>query len=81
VRAFHVLDMLQTLSLCTDLGDTKTLLAHPASTSHGRLTEAPAPGRRRRPGADPAWPSAWSMPTTFWPTWRAAWHLPWTFFN
>ena len=39
VRAFHVLDSLQTLSLCTNLGDTKTLVAHPASTSHGRLTE------------------------------------------
>jgi O-succinylhomoserine sulfhydrylase len=38
--AFHVLDSLQTLSLCTNLGDTKTLVAHPASTSHGRLTEA-----------------------------------------
>ena len=39
-RAFHVLDQLRVLSLCTNLGDTKTLLAHPASTSHGRLTEA-----------------------------------------
>ncbi len=39
-RAFHVLDALQTLSLSTNLGDTKTLCAHPASTSHGRLTEA-----------------------------------------
>jgi O-succinylhomoserine sulfhydrylase len=39
-RAFKVLDSLQTLSLSTNLGDTKTLVAHPASTSHGRLTEA-----------------------------------------
>ena len=39
-RAFHVLDAMQVLSLCTNLGDTKSLLAHPASTSHGRLTEA-----------------------------------------
>jgi len=39
-RAFHVLDALQLLSLSTNLGDTKTLCAHPASTSHGRLTEA-----------------------------------------
>jgi len=39
-RAFHVLDGLQTLSLCTNLGDTKTLLSHPASTSHGKLSEA-----------------------------------------
>lgn len=39
-RAFRVLDQLETLSLCTNLGDTKTLCAHPASTSHGRLSEA-----------------------------------------
>jgi O-succinylhomoserine sulfhydrylase len=39
-RAFHVLDSLQVLSLCTNLGDTKTLLTHPASTSHGKLSEA-----------------------------------------
>ena len=39
-RAFHVLDSLRVLSLCTNLGDTKTLLTHPASTSHGKLAEA-----------------------------------------
>lgn len=39
-RAFHVLDSMQVLSLCTNLGDTKTLLTHPASTSHGKLAEA-----------------------------------------
>jgi O-succinylhomoserine sulfhydrylase len=38
-RAFQVLDAMQWLSLSTNLGDTKTLVAHPASTSHGRLTE------------------------------------------
>ena len=38
-RAFQVLDAMQLLSLSTNLGDTKTLVAHPASTSHGRLTE------------------------------------------
>jgi O-succinylhomoserine sulfhydrylase len=38
-NAFHVLDRLRTLSLCTNLGDTKTLLTHPASTSHGKLSE------------------------------------------
>lgn len=38
-RAFHLLDHLQVLSLCTNLGDTKSLLAHPASTSHGKLSE------------------------------------------
>ena len=39
-RAFGVLDALEVMSLCTNLGDTKTLLAHPASTSHGKLSEA-----------------------------------------
>jgi O-succinylhomoserine sulfhydrylase len=39
-RAFHVLDTLQVLSLCTNLGDTKTLCTHPASTSHGKLSDA-----------------------------------------
>ena len=39
-RAFHVLDQMRVLSLSTNLGDTKTLVAHPASTSHGRLTDA-----------------------------------------
>jgi len=38
-RAFHALDSLQVLSLATNLGDTKTMAAHPASTSHGRMTE------------------------------------------
>ena len=39
-KAFHVLDSLKVLSLCTNLGDTKGLLTHPASTSHGKLSDA-----------------------------------------
>ena len=39
-RAFHVLDAARTIARCTNLGDVKTLVSHPASTSHGRLTEA-----------------------------------------
>jgi len=38
-RAFAVLDAVRTASLCTNLGDVKTLVSHPASTSHGRLSE------------------------------------------
>jgi O-succinylhomoserine sulfhydrylase len=38
--AFHVLDSAQFLCRTTNLGDTKTLISHPASTSHGRLSEA-----------------------------------------
>jgi O-succinylhomoserine sulfhydrylase len=37
--AFHVLDRLGFLCRTTNLGDTKTLVSHPASTSHGRLLE------------------------------------------
>ena len=39
-NAFKVMNAMRTASLCTNLGDVKTLIAHPASTSHGRLTEA-----------------------------------------
>ena len=39
-RAFHVIDQTRVLSITANLGDTKTTITHPASTSHGRLTEA-----------------------------------------
>ncbi len=38
-RAFYVIDSTQVCSITTNLGDTKTTIAHPATTSHGRLTE------------------------------------------
>jgi O-succinylhomoserine sulfhydrylase len=38
-RAFHVIDQTQVCSITANLGDTKTTITHPASTSHGRLTE------------------------------------------
>jgi O-succinylhomoserine sulfhydrylase len=39
-NAFHVIDSTQVLSITANLGDTKTTITHPATTSHGRLTEA-----------------------------------------
>jgi O-succinylhomoserine sulfhydrylase len=38
--AFHVIDQTRICSITANLGDTKTTITHPASTSHGRLTEA-----------------------------------------
>ncbi len=38
-RAFQVIDSTQVCSITTNLGDTKTTIAHPATTSHGRLSE------------------------------------------
>lgn len=38
-NAFAVIDHCQVISKTTNLGDTKTTISHPASTSHGRLTE------------------------------------------
>jgi O-succinylhomoserine sulfhydrylase len=38
-NAFHVVDSTQLLSVTANLGDVKTIITHPASTSHGRLTE------------------------------------------
>jgi O-succinylhomoserine sulfhydrylase len=38
-NAFHVIDSTQVVSIATNLGDVKTIITHPATTSHGRLTE------------------------------------------
>ncbi|HEX2540265.1 MAG TPA: O-succinylhomoserine sulfhydrylase [Caldimonas sp.] len=38
-RAFRVIDATQVCSITANLGDTKTTITHPASTSHGRLSE------------------------------------------
>ncbi len=37
--AFHVIDSTEVCSITANLGDTKTTITHPASTSHGRLSE------------------------------------------
>ena len=37
--AFSVIDAAQFLSITANLGDTKTTITHPSSTSHGRLSE------------------------------------------
>ncbi|NML15497.1 O-succinylhomoserine sulfhydrylase [Azohydromonas caseinilytica] len=39
-NAFAVIDATRICSITANLGDTKTTITHPASTSHGRLTEA-----------------------------------------
>lgn len=39
-RSFHVIDSTCVCSITANLGDTKTTITHPASTSHGRLSEA-----------------------------------------
>jgi len=38
-NAFHVIDSTRICSITANPGDTKTTITHPASTSHGRLTE------------------------------------------
>jgi O-succinylhomoserine sulfhydrylase len=38
-NAFAVIDSAQVMSIATNLGDTKTIISHSATTSHGRLTE------------------------------------------
>jgi O-succinylhomoserine sulfhydrylase len=38
-NAFHVIDSTRICSITANLGDTKTTITHPGSTSHGRLTE------------------------------------------
>jgi len=39
-NAFHVMNSTRVVSRATNLGDVKTIITHPGTTSHGRLTEA-----------------------------------------
>jgi len=45
-EAWRFIDATRMISITTNLGDAKTTIAHPASTSHGRLT----PNERERAG-------------------------------
>jgi O-succinylhomoserine sulfhydrylase len=45
-RAWSVIDGVQLMSITANLGDTRTTITHPATTTHGRLTEE----ARRRAG-------------------------------
>jgi len=38
-NAFHLIDSTRLMSVTANLGDVKTIITQPASTSHGRLTE------------------------------------------
>ena len=38
-NAFHVINSTRVVSVATNLGDVKTIITHPGTTSHGRLTE------------------------------------------
>lgn len=38
-NAFQVIDSAEVMSIATNLGDTKSIITHPATTSHGRLSE------------------------------------------
>jgi O-succinylhomoserine sulfhydrylase len=39
-QAFAVIDATRVCSIAANFGDVRTLITHPASTTHGRLTEA-----------------------------------------
>ena len=39
-NAFHMINSTRVVSIATNLGDTKTIISHPGTTSHGRLSEA-----------------------------------------
>jgi O-succinylhomoserine sulfhydrylase len=49
-RAWRVVDAVRLMSITGNLGDTRTTITHPASTTHGRLT----PEARERAGISEA---------------------------
>jgi O-succinylhomoserine sulfhydrylase len=49
-RAWRVIDAIRLMSLTANLGDTRTTITHPSTTTHGRLTAE----ARERAGIDEA---------------------------
>ena len=48
-RAMRFIDATQLVSLCSNLGDTRTIITHPTTTTHSKLTEE----ERQRVGITP----------------------------
>jgi O-succinylhomoserine sulfhydrylase len=48
-RAKRFIDATEMVSLCANLGDTRTIITHPATTTHAKLTET----ERQRVGITP----------------------------
>ena len=49
-RAFDVLNRLRLIGISNNLGDAKSLITHPTTTTHHRFTEAAAPRARHHAG-------------------------------
>jgi O-succinylhomoserine sulfhydrylase len=49
-RAWRVIDSVRTMSITANLGDTRSTITHPATTTHGRI----APADRERAGINEA---------------------------
>jgi O-succinylhomoserine sulfhydrylase len=49
-RAWRLIDAVRLMSITANLGDTRSTITHPASTTHGRLT----PEMRQRAGISEA---------------------------
>ena len=65
-------EALELHSHVANIGDVRSLVIHPASTTHSQLTAGGAAHHRRHARAWCAWPSAWRASRTSWPTWRPA---------
>jgi O-succinylhomoserine sulfhydrylase len=39
-RAWRVIDSVRTMSITANLGDTRSTITHPATTTHGRIAQA-----------------------------------------
>ena len=72
-RPSMCIDGTRVCSITANLGDTKTTITHPASTSHGRLTEAQRQAAGIAPGHDPRGRGPGGRATTSRPTCCAAW--------
>ena len=69
-EAFEFIDHLQIFSLLANVADVKSLVIHPATTTHGQLSDAELADRGHQAATRSACPSAPSTSTTSSPTWH-----------
>jgi O-succinylhomoserine sulfhydrylase len=68
-QAFEVMNSLAVVDISNNLGDAKSLVTHPATTTHRRLTPEARAAVGRSPTARSGCPSVWRTAPTSSRTW------------
>lgn len=71
--AFKLQNALEIVKISNNLGDAKSLITHPGTTTHKNLTDEARAGNSVSPAALCAFPAASRIPTICWKIWQRVW--------